>query len=356
MLEMKYPNSVKWWLRIGLFMVFVQVVVGGITRLTESGLSITKWEVISGTLPPMTDKAWNDEFDLYKTTPQYKEINEGLSMSDFKFIYFWEYIHRFWARIMGFVFLLPFIYFYRKGYLDKPILVNLGYVIVLASLAAIFGWVMVASGLIERPWVNAYKLTFHLLIAFSVFTMLLWTYLVAFPIHSIKYGISVRLKSLVTAFTILVVVQIFFGGIISGMKAAVIYPSWPSMHGEFLPDVLLDISQWKMENFYNYDRNLFMPALIHFLHRNTGYLVLCLGVGIGIGILVFAKEVKSIYVKNIAISLIGILILQVSFGIITIISSVGSIPVLWGVLHQAGALLLLSIIIIIHFSFILKIK
>ncbi|MBK9735816.1 MAG: COX15/CtaA family protein [Saprospiraceae bacterium] len=108
---MKYSNKVKIWLFIGLVMVFVQVIVGGITRLTESGLSITKWEVISGTLPPLSDSDWNHQFELYKSTPQYIEINEGMNLDDFKFIYFWEYIHRFWARIMGFVFLIPFFFF-----------------------------------------------------------------------------------------------------------------------------------------------------------------------------------------------------------------------------------------------------
>ncbi len=175
---MKYSNKVKIWLFIGLVMVFVQVIVGGITRLTESGLSITKWEVISGTLPPLSEADWEQQFELYKSTPQYIEINEGMNLDDFKFIYFWEYIHRFWARIMGFVFLFPFLYFLVKGYLDKALLKKLSIVIFCALLAATFGWIMVASGLVERPWVNAYKLSIHLMIAFSVYVALLWTFFV----------------------------------------------------------------------------------------------------------------------------------------------------------------------------------
>ena len=116
--QVKYSKSVRIWLFVGLVMVFVQVIVRGITRLTESGLSITKWEVVSGTLPPMTDAAWDIEFELYKNTPQYREINEGMELVDFKFIYFWEYIHRFWARLMGFVFLFPFLWFLYKKKID----------------------------------------------------------------------------------------------------------------------------------------------------------------------------------------------------------------------------------------------
>ena len=134
-------------------MVFFQVVLGGITRLTESGLSITKWDIVSGTLPPLNETAWQEAFEMYKATPQYKEVNEGMSFSDFKFIFFWEFVNRFWARLIGFVFLIPFVYFFYKKYLDREILVNLSKVILLSILAATFGWIMVASGLIMRPWV-----------------------------------------------------------------------------------------------------------------------------------------------------------------------------------------------------------
>ena len=134
---MKYSKIIKIWLFIGLVMVFIQVIVGGITRLTESGLSITKWEVVTGILPPISGDRWNDEFMKYKQTPQYREINEGMSLDDFKFIYFWEYIHRLWARMMGFVFLIPFIYFYSKGMLDKILIRHLAVVVFFAFLAAI---------------------------------------------------------------------------------------------------------------------------------------------------------------------------------------------------------------------------
>jgi len=248
-----YPNALKVWLYVGLFMLLVQVVVGGITRLTGSGLSITKWEIVTGTLPPSNEADWNVEFDLYKETPQYKEINEGMSMDDFKFIYFWEYIHRFWARIMGFVFLIPFLIFWWKGHIDRTIGRGLGTVVLLAALAASFGWIMVASGLIERPWVNAYKLALHLSIAFCVYAALYWTYLKAF--HDRVSGIDPKYFKIMKWFMVLLAIQIFAGGVMSGMKAGVIYPTWPDMNGELIPQVIFNSDEYTVENFNYYDRN-----------------------------------------------------------------------------------------------------
>lgn len=347
-----YPKAVLSWLVIGLVMVFVQVIIGGVTRLTESGLSITKWEVVSGTLPPLSEDAWQKEFDLYKLTPQYKEINEGMSFDDFKFIYFWEYIHRFWARIMGFVFLFPFLYFYKKGYLDREILKDLTRVILLACLAATFGWIMVASGLIERPWVNAYKLSLHLMIAFSVFAALFWTYIKA---SNISIGNVAKIPTstyyLFSGLLLLFVVQIFLGGVMSGMKAAVVYPTWPDMHGSYIPSPILDWSQYNAENFNNYDKNAFMPALIHFLHRNTAYFLFIVSMWFSYRLYYSSASSHHRYA---AVSLGMLILLQVLLGIITVFMSQGKIPVLWGVLHQAGALCLVGAFVFIFF--ILRIK
>jgi len=153
---------VKIWLIIGLVMIFFQVVIGGITRLTGSGLSITKWEIVTGTIPPLNSADWEEAFDLYKATPQYKQINKGMSMSEFKFIYFWEFIHRLWARTMGFVFLFPFLFFLGTQRFSKKLFKQLIVVFLLAALVASLGWIMVASGLRDLPWVSPYKLTLHL--------------------------------------------------------------------------------------------------------------------------------------------------------------------------------------------------
>ena len=330
---------------VGLVMVFVQVVVGGITRLTESGLSITKWEVVSGTLPPLTDEAWLKEFELYKKTPQYQQINEGMVMSDFKFIFFWEYIHRFWARIMGFVFLFPFLYFLKKKMLDGDLLNKLGVVILLAVLAASFGWIMVASGLIERPWVNAYKLSLHLLIAFSVYVALLWAFLSTLSINDEGFVPVYGLRKMTYWFLGLMLLQIFFGGILSGMKAAVVYPTWPDMNGVYFPALIFDIKEWNFENFNNYDRNIFMPTLIHFLHRTTAYILFVVGILVSYRLYLSSRLGRDKSIRVIPYLVVSLLFMQVVFGIITVIKSAGSIPVLWGVLHQVGALLLLTSIV-----------
>ena len=332
-----YPKALRIWLYIGLFMLVVQVVVGGVTRLTGSGLSITKWEIVTGTLPPTNNTDWNAEFDLYKETPQYREINEGMSLSDFKFIYFWEYIHRFWARIMGFVFLIPFIIFWIRGHIDKPLAKGLGSVVLLAILAASFGWIMVASGLIERPWVNAYKLALHLSIAFCVYAALFWTYLKAF--HARTQAIDRKYLRLMKIFMMLLAVQIFAGGVMSGMKAGVIYPTWPDMNGEFIPHIIFNSSEYTVENFNYYDRNLLLPALVHIIHRTIAYIVFFLGLYISFYLI---KVSRNREVSSASWLLIMMLIIQVVLGIWTVISCQGSIPVLQGVLHQMGALFLLT--------------
>jgi len=340
----KVDNAVLWWLRVGLIMVFFQVVIGGITRLTESGLSITKWEVVSGTLPPITQADWDREFELYKDTPQYKEINEAITMEEFKFIYFWEYIHRLWARIMGFVFLIPFLWFWRQSRLTKTLIKDLGIVVLLAALAATFGWIMVASGLIERPWVNAYKLSIHLGIAFCVFSYLLWTTM-KYQAGSISPRLvtaeNARYRNILVVFIIILCFQIVLGGIISGMKAAVLYPSWPSMNGIYLPDVLFDMSQWKLQNFIDYDKNEFMGALIHFLHRNNAYILLLTVISLGWSYI--RSNSLDQETKRLAIVLVVGVLIQMLFGIITVVSSIGKIPVSWGVIHQGMALIVLGI-------------
>jgi len=333
-----YPKVLQWWLLIGVVMIFVQVVVGGITRLTGSGLSITKWEIITGTMPPLNAVQWEEALDLYKATPQYQKINEGMTMGQFKFIYFWEYIHRFWGRLMGFVFIIPFLIFWRKGWIDKKLMRRLVWVIPLAALVASFGWIMVASGLINRPWVNAYKLTLHLSLGFILYAYLLWVF----------FGTSLKnkdvfhnpmLKKWTIVILVLTAIQIMLGGVVSGMKAALFYPTWPDMNGTFIPAILLNASAWSAENFINYDGHPFMSALIQFLHRNTAYLLTII-------VLWFTYKGTRLETPRLfrfgLYFLAGTILFQVLLGILTVIKSIGIIPVGLGVLHQAGALVLLS--------------
>ncbi len=347
MQKLGYPRAVKIWLIVGLVMVLGQVVIGGITRLTGSGLSITKWEIVTGSLPPLNEQKWQSEFELYKQTPQYEKINKGMSLSEFKFIYFWEYFHRLWARTMGLVFAIPFFIFWRKGWLDPPLMRRLGVVILLAALAASFGWIMVASGLIERPWVNAYKLTMHLSLGFLLFGYLLWTtFKVIQPNPIIFEKVALRKWSLTV--TIVAAIQIILGGIMSGTKAALFYPTWPDMNGEAVPNILFNNTNWSVENIVQYDATAFMVALIQTLHRGTAYLLTI------IVLWFFFKAIKVVSPKPFRTGLyllITMLIIQIVLGILTVVNSVGVIPVGLGVLHQAGALLLLTVALFLNYQF-----
>ncbi len=336
---MKYRSIVKYWLYAGCILVFFQVVIGGVTRITGSGLSITKWEIVTGTLPPTSDAAWQSEFDLYKETPQYKKINQGMSLKDFKFIYFWEYFHRLWARMMGFIFLFPFIFFVIKKWIDPWMIRQLGFVIFWAAMAAVFGWIMVASGLVDRPWVNAYKLSLHLGIALMTFSFLIWGTFKSTDVQT-KAINNTKIYKLAMWFLLALILQIFFGAVLSGMRAALYYPSWPDLNGQYLPEVLFDSTAWSKENILDYDKDAFMPALIHVLHRNWGYVVYFFGMYLSLRI--FKYPLRRLFYRG-AILLIVLLNLQVLLGILTLLNTTDTIPVFYGVMHQAVALCILAV-------------
>ncbi len=405
------------WLAIGVFMVFMQVVIGGITRLTDSGLSITEWDPIMGAIPPLNAADWQEAFDKYKThaKTQFEAIHADMTMSEFKVIFFWEWFHREWARIMGLVFLIPFIYFiglipplsiaawreafkkYRthtkmeldvlrmdrlmnksalkggvwqwaktkklialipvafftgKKQLHSKLVKRLGIVIAIAMLAALFGWIMVASGLNtpDYAWVNAYKLSIHLGIGFALFSYLFWTFL-----NEWKPAVSVfhntMLKRLITAIIVVTAMQIIFGGWMSGMKAGLAYPSFPDMNGKIIAPVLGDGAQWTTKNLIAYNTNTFAPALIQVLHRFTAY---ALTVLILYFIFFSQKFDLSTEIRKGIWGLGLMLIVQFLLGVFTLINCKGSIPITLVVLHQAGALVLLAFAI--YTTYLMKIQ
>lgn len=340
-----YPRIITLWLGLGLTMIFFQVIIGGITRLTGSGLSITKWEIVTGTLPPMNEGAWEEAFREYKDTPQYKKINDGMKMKDFKFIYFWEYFHRLWARTMGFVFIIPFLYFLRKRWIDSFLLKRLVVVVLLAALVASFGWIMVASGLIERPWVNAYKLTLHLSLAITLYSYLFWTFLLTFRRFPHVINIS-NIKLWTKTLLVLLAIQIIMGGIVSGSKAALFYPTWPYMNGEYMPRILMEKGSMNLDNFIHYDKNPYFSTWIQFLHRNLAYI---LTISILTFVYFFWNSVKNKTYQRILMMLVILLITQVLLGIFTLKNSVYKIPVDLGVAHQAVALMLLTTLLTMLF-------
>lgn len=345
--DFTHASIIKWWLWLGVFMVVMQVMIGGITRLTGSGLSITKWEITMGTIPPLNHADWEEAFDLYKETPQYHKINKGMTMHEFKFIYFWEYFHRLWARSLGFIFAIPFFYFLAKGMIKRRLMKDLLIIVGLGAVVGVFGWIMVASGLINRPWVNAYKLTLHLNLAFVVFAYLFWTTLkVTFPERLLL--VDRKTKDWLNIFGILLIIQLILGGVVSGMKAGLFYPTWPLMNGAFIPAEMTDGSHWTLQNFKEYDSHMFAPAFFQFFHRNIGYILFLTGIFMVYNFLKRHAGASRVYL--VPAVLFGLaLCIQVLLGILTLINCRGEIPVLLGVLHQMGAILLISTVLYWNF-------
>jgi len=328
----------------------MQIVIGGITRLTGSGLSITEWDIVFGTFPPFGENEWLEEFSKYKDTPQYQKINQGMNLSEFRFIYFWEYFHRLWARMMGICFLIPFVVFRIRGMIDVSIIKKMCLVIFFAVVAAVFGWIMVASGLIERPWVNAYKLSIHLSIGIAVFLSLLWVVLECFykdKWANLNIGTSGWRKALF-AFFALLCLQVLLGGVVSGMRAALSYPTWPDMNGKIIPDVLLNRSNWNVLNLTNYEASVFAPALFQFIHRITAYAITVLSL---IFLVKFIRIEKHRPFRYVVFVFFILLFLQVFLGIMTLINSIGTIPIGYGVFHQDVGVLLLGCFFILLYAY-----
>lgn len=339
----KYTKTIRIWLLIGLIMLIGQVVLGGITRLTGSGLSITRWDIITGVVPPLNATEWVAEFELYKETPQFHKINSTLTIQAFKFIYFWEYFHRLWVRSLGFVFLIPFIIFVIKKQLDFYLIKRLGIVILLTILTASAGWIMVQSGLVNRPWVNAYKLTIHFTLAVLVIWAMVKTVTDVYLFGSNKISPSKKIVSFVISIAF---VQMIVAGIMAGMKAGLYYPSWPDMNGEFVPGVMLNSENWDWHNMINYDTYLFAPALIQFTHRMLAYFLAAAT------IYLFFKlrnkiEASSKKWLNGALILVWV---QVVLGILTVLNVQGKIPLFFGVSHQLVGLLYFMALLFLYDS------
>ena len=314
------------WLITGCIMIACMVALGGITRLTRSGLSITEWKPIMGALPPMNAAQWQEAFGKYKQIPEYALVNEQMDLSGFKHIFFWEYLHRNWGRLMGLVFFIPFVWFWRKGLL-KGWLMRRGWSILIGGgLVGALGWFMVASGLEDNPDVSQYRLAIHLCAAFTVFCLVLWT------IFDIRRERRSFLSDGTSAgkwsrwLLVIVLFQIIYGAFTAGLDAGFIYNNWPLMNGQFMPDnVLAFSSYWK--DFTDHKDG------VQFIHRNFAWVVMIAITWFG-----YANR-KNKALKGGDRLLYFALLLQFTLGVLTLVSQVW-IPL--GVMHQLGALLLVS--------------
>ncbi len=321
-------------------MIFLQVMIGGITRLTESGLSITKWNVVMGSLPPMNAAEWSRVYTEYMQSPQGIIVNSDMTLPDFKNIFWWEWIHRLWARLFAPVFLLPFFYFLFRKMFDRKLIWKLSFVFVFGGMQGVLGWFMVSTGLNDVPWVSPYSLCAHLLLAVILFGYLLWLMLAQFYPDSNFYhepaneSIVIKKSKKTFAKIILAVIfiQIGFGAFMAGglAPAAIWYPTWPKIGTAWIPENVFTITNQQWHTL------LESPAFVQFIHRSTAYLLLLL---IGWFWLIRKSITENKSALLLCNSLMVMIIIQAILGIITLLLSVGSVPVLWGVLHQACGLI-----------------
>src|SRR5215217_4000614 len=253
------------WLLVGVFMILIQIMLGGITRLTGSGLSITEWNVIMGSVPPLNESQWQDAFEKYQQFPQYKLMNSYMDLSGFKKIFWWEYVHRLWARLFVPVFVIPLAYFLWRKMIDRKLLIKLLMAFVLGGLQGLMGWIMVSSGLIDQPWVSPISLSIHLLLALVLLCYLLWLSLEVFNPKQEPPDFA-SLKTFLLWILVLLGIQIFYGGLMAGNHAALFYPTFPKFGDRWLPEALFALAP-RISNFF---QNI---GMIQLIHRALGFVV-----------------------------------------------------------------------------------
>ena len=316
-------KSISSWLLFMFWIISIMIIVGGLTRLTDSGLSITQWELFAGFLPPLSENAWNNYFDLYKKIPEFKLQNYDMTMSEFKVIFWWEWIHRFLGRLIGITYLIPLIYFTYRTSFKK--MINLYLIFFLICFQGFIGWYMVSSGLVDRVDVSHYRLAVHLMIAFIILSLVLWNYFdlknLSLPEKNINFNLSLFLLFAIYA-------QISIGAFVSGMDAGTIYNTWPMMGSNYFPDD---------NNISNlFDSSVFNdPSLVQFLHRNLAYLIIVFYIYILFKI--YRNNLKKLYRP---IHLIGLfLVIQVILGILTLLNGA---QIYLASMHQISSIFLVS--------------
>ena len=313
---------VRLWLIAVAALMVVVVLVGGATRLTESGLSIVEWKPVVGVVPPLTTEAWQAEFSKYQAIPQYRQINRGMTLGEFKTIFWWEWTHRLLARTVGFVFLLPFLYFLWRGWIERGLRARLWAIFGAGGALGAVGWWMVSSGLTERVSVSQYRLAFHLTLACAIYAAVVWIAqrLAARP----AVATPARVRASAIVLVVLVVAQIYLGALVAGLDAGLTYNTWPLIDGRFIPDGLLfETPLW---------RNAFENILtVQFNHRMMAYLVLIFAAWHAWSL---QRVADDGWMTGSAWTLLLALLAQAALGIWTLLAVV---PLHLGIVHQLGA-------------------
>ena len=307
-METKPHTDILNWLYACCFLLFAMAVIGAITRLTESGLSITEWKPISGALPPLSESEWQRVFDLYKQSPEFAQKHSWMELSDFKKIFFWEWLHRLWGRAIGLVYALPLLYFWVRNKIPAGFKPRLVFILLLGALQGVLGWWMVASGLIDRPSVSHYRLAAHLLLALIIFAAIWWT---ALDIKHGKKPLYANIFGLCS--TLLLLMTITWGAFTAGLDAGLVYNTFPLMNGGFLPPETLTSF-------------LDQQAFVQFTHR-------WLAIATGVALIALSYRARDL-------ALTFMVFVQIGLGIATLLSQV-YLPL--AVLHQAGAVILLAL-------------
>ena len=299
----KIYNQLSVWLIVMFIIISIMIVVGGLTRLTDSGLSITEWQLFSGLLPPLNQNDWILYFNLYKEIPEFKLQNFNMTLQEFKVIFWWEWAHRFLGRVIGLCYLFPLIYFSTKLKISK--ILNLYFIFFLICFQGFMGWYMVSSGLVDRVDVSHFRLSIHLLIAFLILSLIFWNYLKYQNYNQVSGGINSIIPFI---FLLLILIQIVVGAFVSGMDAGKIYNSWPLMGNTYFPD------DNNLENLFKLTA-LSDPSLVQFIHRNLAYVI-----GLFYVIIFFKVYKNKINKLYKPVNILGFLIiLQIILGIYTIL-------------------------------------
>ncbi|MBT5944175.1 MAG: heme A synthase [Rhodospirillaceae bacterium] len=324
-------RAIGQWLLLCAGMVLAMIVIGGITRLTESGLSIVDWRPVTGFLPPLTEAAWNRVFELYRTSPQYLEINAGMTLAEFRTIFWWEYIHRAWGRLIGLVFFLPFVWFLIRGRVRKSLVPRLIGLFLLGGAQGVLGWYMVRSGLVDVPEVSQYRLAAHLSLAFLIYAALVWTGLSLFfpDPATIADRLGAQVRRLALFALVLIAVTILSGAFVAGTDAGLIFNSFPLMDGAVLPPGYFDHAAAPFED----------HGTIQFHHRMLALVSLAAVAALWWRSRWLALAPRARMVTN---GLMAMAALQVALGITTLVLVV---PVHAAATHQAGAVLLFTLIL-----------
>ena len=330
-----YQNNIRRWLLLMFFLIILIIAVGGLTRLTDSGLSITEWELFKGVFPPFTTDKWNFYFNEYKQIPEFKSINYDMTLSEFKVIFYWEYFHRLIARLIGLFALIPLIVI--SLIYKKKIISNFKYlsIFLLICIQGIVGWYMVTSGLVNNTDVSHYRLALHLSIALIILSINFWFILETFKISSFKIKFS---NFFLNIFLVLIILQIILGAFLAGMDGGLIYNSWPDMNGSFVPN---DINYIDLFLFSSLDN----PSVIQFYHRITAYLLIIFLIFLNYFTFKTNSFSKAILILDIAI------LLQIILGILTLITGV---KIAYASLHQLGSVFVLTSFLYIKYKNIIN--